>query len=45
MAQLNADEAHRPILGEVKGTAFFDGAIAKEIYNRKYEVYSKRVQR
>lgn len=27
-----------PVLGEVKGTAFFDGAIAKEIYNRKYEV-------
>jgi len=29
-------------LGEVKGTAFFDGAIAKEIYNRvmnrKYKV-------
>ena len=38
----NANEAHRPILGEVKGMAFFDGAIAKEIYNRvmnrKYKV-------
>jgi hypothetical protein len=32
-------------MGEVKGTAFFGGAIAKEIYNRKYEVYDEGVQR